>query len=239
MRTTVKNLRALVRATLREDVQKPQASDDDELGQYAFAKDRIDKKLPDEEDTPEEQKLFRNLAGHFNDNDPLGADSTLLMRDLLRKNVYTSVFNEPNPGDVLYRGFSVGEDWVRNHLDLPADRELPSKGSATKQFLLKSHKGPDKASSWTTSRMSAVAFSTQTKGNPISVILHAKASDNPRGFVMGDGGLYNVKKFSTFRAEEEVLALGPIRVSKIEWSSEPPEYSDASFDVDVSDLKGK
>lgn len=219
MRVSEKRLRAIVRSVIVEDSQTPQADKDDVLGQYAFANDRIDKKVPKEKDTAAEYQLYNQLDGHFNTNTPLNAKASSTIKGILDKDVYKNVFNEPDASAVLYRGFSVDEAWIRKHAGFEDWEEVPHEGTNIGHTMIKSHKDEHGSSSWSTDMELARTFSTPTTGKAFAVLVYAKASDNPHGFLMGDGGLYNVKTFTVFKHEEEAVALGPVKAYKFEWTS--------------------
>ncbi len=219
MRLTVGQVRALVCNALNEDA-RPQADEDDPLGKFAFASGRLDGGIPEEDDTPVEKALYKKLAYHFNQNEPLDNDSSALAQSFLKKGIYKPVFNQPLPNTVVYRGLMVDEAWLRQHAGFRPNEKIPKSGARGVTMTLKPHKGDDDSShSWSLSKVVAFNFATSApETDKYAVILHAKAGSNKDRFLSGPDGMYNVDPFNTFEQEEEVTALGAVNVYAITWT---------------------
>lgn len=221
----VKNIEDTISELITTDPKsRSEAPSFEPLEHIAFAKNRRDI-IIDEKDTKLETRLWNVLRAHFGSSTAFEADVARLIKHFLRLGVYEKVFAEPTADDV-YRGMTVptgvfadmyGRDELRDGLS-------SLEGTITKPYTFVPRSGG--SSSWTTSEQTAVNFSMNFDDVAIpslmfSVVLYAKTSENPNGFIEGTlneerEGLANVAGFDEFD-EDEVVGLGSIEVVGIAW----------------------
>lgn len=208
-----RTLRETVRAILREDAP------DAPLGRVAFAGDRTDLPGTDLDEMPEpdtelEWELYGKLMRHFTQSTHIGAATANTIRGFLERGLYTDVFRAPDVPEV-FRGMYIGRDWL---IKAVGPQGASSKGAAQVSFTFEPKGG---GSSWTTDEAVARKFGGFEGGDHreeyVAVLLHARVADHPGQLVVGPEGLYRVGGFAGIPEEREVLALGPIRVHRIEW----------------------
>jgi hypothetical protein len=136
------------------------------------------------------------------------------IKDFIVNSKYSKFFKPPAKQNVVWRGMSVSESWIKRALKLTAKQKLPSVGSETSKFVYKPRKGY--SSSWSLDRTVADNFSKKGDGE-YEVVIHASPEDNPASFLDLASGFYNLKRIEGFKGEREVLGLGWIRSFKIEW----------------------
>ena len=104
---------------------KPEASESDPLGKFAFADQRDD--VPSEENTPVEDKLLNQIThtvtgcGFHEDSITVDNSPVELVNNLIYKNLYNKVFKRFEKD--VYRGIMVTKDWIKNYTGIedPAD----------------------------------------------------------------------------------------------------------------------
>ncbi len=185
------------------------------LDDYAFADDRAGQ-VPPEPDNAEEVKLYTALRKHYVQNIPLTKEYASQIEKIMSKGIYKKIFHEPT-ATWLFRGMGASEKYLRKILKLKEGESIPKSGSKTASFTY-TPRGGVGASSWSVSTGTAENF--KDTDQPYRIIMQASRARNPNKFVEGPGGLYKVKGFSSYADEEESLALGDIKVTKIYWS--PP-----------------
>lgn len=196
------------------DVEE-EAPPDAPLGRYAFPLKR--RGLPPESDTPEEKRLFQALDAHFNDNLKLNRKAATQIEDFLAQGLYPQVFSPPEE-DEVFRGMGVSKQWLAKALGVKVN-DIPRRGSQEVGMTYTPKAGG--VSSWTTSKTVSSKFSDSSdKYNVVSVILHARVSDNPNKFISGPEHLYKLDYIAQFANEKEVIGLGDIVVYKISWKDE-------------------
>lgn len=196
----------------------------DPFGRYAFAGSNLrvgGRAVPYEPDTPRESDAYDALEAHFSQNVTLPKKTVDLLAKLLAAGKYSDILREPK-AKVVYRGVNAGPRWIREMLGLRASDPVPLKGTEEIDYEYESSDG--KAMSWTTSKGTAKDFQevsseeVSDSDKPMySVVLTAAVADNPGTFLSGPGGLYNLKAGAEYSSEDEVLALGAVRVTGITW----------------------
>ena len=196
------------------------------LGRVAFGPERYPPIY--EPNTKEEKALLNALWHHFEGYEMLSAKNAEAIRGMMRKGRYPSVFVPPRV-TTIYRGMTVKLTWLAKALGVsvrdlkrigkttrPGAYELITVGKSEVNFKFVPRKG---AASWSKSHRVARGF-LSSDYDTAQIILHADVAEND-GRLMDASGLYDkVSGFGGFRAEKEVLGLGPIRVHMIEWEIE-------------------
>ena len=197
------------------EAHPPEAPKNAPLNQYAFSPERKYRKglnvsIPYEKNNVYEQQLLDAIRGHYNDSEMLSADNAEKIREFLKNGWYEDVFHEPDQS-IVYRGMKVKAQYIRDAMN---NTEIANEGNEQHAFTFTPFQG---SSSWTTSFNTAKSFaSNSTNWNGYRLILTARVADNFNRFVIGKGGLYDVG-VSDHTGEMEVMGLGPIAVSNIEW----------------------
>lgn len=182
------------------------------LGRIAFAPHRLEKSVPKTEvDTDREHDLYRALERHIDFNTKLTKDDTDFIKSLMKKGYYQNMFKPPEV-ERLYRGMNIPARWLRKILGLGPNDPIRPKGSADVSFRYRPRSG--NATSWTKSKKVSRGFGGI---GMYSVVFTAFTSDNPNSFLDLNGGIYNVDPFHDMAGEKEIIGMGPIRVSKVEW----------------------
>lgn len=193
------------------DKQKTSTTADSPLGKLAFPGARKNKSLPLEPNTNVENELFSDLKQHFEGDVMLSAEKARLVRKFLENGDYDDVFKEPTAKRVS-RGMTVKRNWLETALNNQED--LKNKGSMEKSFTFTPNRG---GSSWTSDSNVAKKFSSDYEGD-YRVILYADVDKNPKRFISGPSGLYNIQGLDIHDHEDESIGLGPIKVSKVSWT---------------------
>lgn len=188
-----------------------QAPPDAPLGQWAFPAQR--KGVPAEPDTAIEKALFLRLQDQFLASVSLPKKEAELLKTFLQNGWYSKVFKEPKE-KIIMRGMAVDKKWLARALK-KSTSELGAGNIFTSQqsFTFKPRQG---SSSWTTSTKVANQFTTMHPG-ACRVIMYAYTAENPGSLLVGKGGLYSVGGLDVNNNESEVLALGPVKVFKLDW----------------------
>ena len=204
-----------LRRIIREAIQG-QAPADAPLGRIAFAEYRKDLPEPREKNTKIESELAIALYRHFNDNVPLNIDFSALLEELLGKGWYSDIINEPGPNTILHRGMlGMTPGWISETTRIPLDQiGLAGEWQGVFHYSPR-HPG---SSSWTDDFNEAKEFAGGSTGR-LSVVINAKAGENPEKFISCEDGLYKVDKFATFAAEREFIGLGTIKCHYLKWWS--------------------
>ena len=185
------------------------APDDADLGQIAFSTRR--EGVPFEPNTKLEDDLYDIIRKHFGGDKTMSAEAAEKIRSYVENNYYGDVFKKPK-ATTLYRGMTVDRDWIQAAVE---QDNIKSPGVLEKSFTFTPFRG---GSPWSTSKDVAERFAgSVVGGRPYSVVLTANVENNPYRFITGPGGMYNVKGFDQHTSEKEVVGLGPIKVSKLEW----------------------
>jgi hypothetical protein len=200
--------------------------DQDPLGKYAFPQGRkLRNSVPYEKNTKLEDELEDAIENHFMASWPFTKDVANKLSELLVKGLYTDILKRPET-NVVYRGMSVSEQWIKRSLELDDD-QVPTMIEIEKRFtfLPKPMMG---SSSWTSDFGVARDFSissiekskylshNSTHGKIThSIVLHAKLSENYNSFLSGEDGLYKLQHAFGFQSEKEILGLNDIKVFKL------------------------
>jgi len=189
---------------------------------YAFAEERGED-VPWEEDNQKEHSLYTALASSFDGGWTLSPDQCTTLKRVLSMGWYSDVFGPPKT-DEVYRGMVVSAAWLKTALKVPEDQDLPGHGHDGKRasFTFKpKFNGLWRGSSSWTSRLDVA----QNFGNEqdllddadFAVVLTASVSANPDSLVSCAGGLYDMPDFDKWSFENEVIALGDVKVSYLQW----------------------
>jgi hypothetical protein len=98
-----------------------------DLGNVQFSPKRRDGAQKDEPNTPEEQKLYRDLIARVDDGENLSQSTSQTILDLLDSRYGqapggSGFFSEPPPNQPLYRGQDFDMEWIKKHVargDIP------------------------------------------------------------------------------------------------------------------------
>jgi hypothetical protein len=209
----------IVNATIEHNKQlrsivKPEAAKDDPFEEFAFADERYDQ-VPSEPDNELEKKLYKALIDHFNNNIALNPENAKQLQRILKSGKYSSLIHGPTQ-DMIYRGMTVPEQWIKTALKLKENDELPILGHMKASFTFKP-RSKFGATSWTTQQETAINFASGDSVEDYQIVMVAEVANNKDKFIMGDDGLYNVHNLDVHADEHEVVALGNIKVTKIVW----------------------
>jgi len=211
MKLSVRQLRHLIREEL-------------DLGDIEFSPERTDGADTSEDNTSYEDYLFKALDNWFTGN-RIPPDLEYDLRSLMSD--YPKFFHEPRV-DEVYRGLAVAATDVARWTKLPPETFIRA-GDAMVDFTAYPRRNSMGGTlvSWTTEYDSAEGFSKgtnidapsrPTRLKPVMLIMHAKVSDNPNTFLDLADIAGRVHAFKSWSYEEEALALGPVKVYKIEWT---------------------
>jgi len=208
-----------------EQGRKPRDDDEPEgpvgshLQKFAFADQRDD--VPDEKNTEFEERLFGSLLSHVAGNDSLSDNQSRTIKRYLEKGWYKNIFTPPSD-DVVMRGMAVTREFLEKIL---RDRNL-KKGMYEVNKVYRPYERL--SSSWTNDKEVAAQFAYDNVNNKVEnadiiIVLYAKPGDNPRKFIsgpenykLGTDGFYSLDRLEDFVSEQEIIGLGPIRISGIE-----------------------
>jgi hypothetical protein len=198
------------------------------LEKYAFAPQRRGK-VPDEPNTKFESDLFRALKSHLEHVSALRPQYVQVVQQFLNNKQYTDIFHEPTQKQV-FRGIAVTSQWLGNAINLDPDEidnvnieiddeGFPDSGSESAKFTFRP-KNEGEGSSWTTDVQTAICFSFDNlkSEKPRGIIMVANVADNKNRFVECENGIYDVEELDVYDTENEVIALGDVKVSKLYWS---------------------
>lgn len=197
-------------ATLEEDHMK---KDDKLYGKTAWPRNTAA-----EPDTEKEKISRAAMKAQTAGNKPLPTDVARELVDLLRSREYPTVIHEPE-AHTIYRGMAVPRAYLARALKRDDfDRE----GETAASFTFEPTKGS--TTSWSLSQDVANNFANDVAAahsldNLWCLVMEARVDDNPDSLMVGPGGFYKVPEFADYQTEEEVLAIGPVRVSRVMWWS--------------------
>ncbi len=201
----------------------PQAPASELLGKYAFPEERKEAEpdIPDEPDTSYETELLDAINSHLGGkNIPLSPEHTDNIKRFMKSKYYKKVFH-PGPDQTYYRGEAATPERLK---ELLGTNLIPETSGVKKvDFVWKPRKGENYGSSWTVDKQVAISFTERetSREKPWKVILVTEQRENfvsciPKGREKGLLGLYRVAK-QGINTEHEVISLGPVKVSSIEW----------------------
>lgn len=204
----------------------PEADKDAPFEEYVFADQRRDE-VPNEQNTPDEDKMFEALTNHFDENTPISVEEAKQIKILLMNGNYENIFHEPDT-TYVYRGMNgIKQEWLQNAVGEERWAKYASKygpGGGNKDlcieegdFVYAPREGG--SSAWSVSETKAVEFAKLGGFDRdwFSVCLIARVAENPNAFVAGPEGLYKVKQFANNDEEKEAIGLGKLKICKIIW----------------------
>ena len=211
MKNNIKKMQQIL-----NDSSKNKSSKDGTLGIYAWPTNRIKDHLPYEKNTDEEELLSSELYAHFQNTktksvsgiDEKGAS---ILKKMLANGEYPDIIREPKT-KIIMRGMAVSDQELRSL----------SGGDYVVQGKTLKYSGifiPKKsASSWTTSKTSAIGFAKENESNAKMhcIVLIAQVSENPGKLLQCDDALYKFDFAESVSDEHEVIALGNIKMYAIE-----------------------
>lgn len=190
-----------------------------DLGSYAFPQSRKNDFLPLEKDTYIEEDIYTDLDSHFNNSTSMGNKESLAIQKFLANNEYHDVFKEPNVKTV-YRGMGVSSTWLKNVLNDQYDDNAYS-GKINKSFVFNPLHNSQGSTSWTSDKNVAEEFamhgSINNLNSDIKIVLIAKTAENRNKFLACKDGLYKLSATQGLEHEKEIVGLGPINISSVEW----------------------
>ena len=153
------------------------------------------------------------------------------LKSFLKSGMYKDVLNEPK-SKTLYRGVRMSfEQLLEMMPSLKKQKDIDTKKSGSVKDVKRiTVNRSGKNSSWSSSRSTAEEFasgmfgivsnsnSLKLKEQNIVVVLSASVEDNPKTFLSGPDGLYDIEDFADdFGNEKESIALGPVKISGVMW----------------------
>jgi hypothetical protein len=235
MRITESQLRRIVRQEILREAQHTQRTNPSagpDWGDVLFSGKRNDGVPTDEPDTSSEFDFWWDLKEYVSDENlgRLAPSVVQKIRDALSSGNYSKLVKAP-PYGTLYRGTNADEAFVSRVTGLSGD-DLPRAGAMDVDFVLNPRGKQGGITSWSSSRRAATGFSgpaLDKQGDPAHaapgkgfwpVLLWAAPVDNPNLFLDLAPIMTYTNNFlwSARRDEREILGLGPIRVTQIEWN---------------------
>lgn len=188
--------------------------DNDKLyGKIAWPRD-----VAAEPDTAPEKISRAAMKAQTSGNKPLPSPVASELVSLLRSREYPEVIHEPE-AHTIYRGMAVPRAYLARAL---RREDFEPEGETAASFTFEPTRGS--TTSWSLSKDVANNFANDvaTAHQNIEMwclVMEAKVDDNPDSLMVGPGGFYKVPEFADYHTEEEVLAIGPVRVSRVMWWS--------------------
>lgn len=196
-----------LRRLIREEYTQVRPGREGPLGRIAFSQKRLDDVPHDEADAPYEKRLYNVLSDYVAINKAISGPDASRIRGLIASGNYSKIFKAPTV-ETVFRGMNVTAAWIA-----AVTKSDKKSGVFRGPAVFVPRLG--EASSWSVSYSAAREF---VEGpNMMGVVLEARVSDNPGAFLDMNGGLYNVDPIVKWSREEEVLGLGKIKVSTVEW----------------------
>jgi hypothetical protein len=158
----------------------PPAPDSAPFERYAWASQR--RGVPTERDNSLEKRIAKLIKRHVEDNIPLPAQHFNLLMDLINQGLYSDILMKPSPDTLLYRGMHVRDSFIET---LGLDPETVEDGDHSLDVVVNPAPPRHKAyvSSWTQNRAVADNFKSTGGNSGFSVVLIARAGDNPDSFL--------------------------------------------------------
>lgn len=203
------------------DVSTVPSENDDgepEWGKFLFAPQRKGE-VPNEPNEREEEIAYLEIEDYIHNNQAMSPKTVANFKKAIRDGSYKKILHEPDV-EYVYRGIKI----TREGLEKLLMGEIPSeKGSAIINRTIWGRGDVEGASSWSISTRIAADFAGFHKKpgttDYYSAVFVAKVKENPNNFMSCPDGVYRLPTFETFVGENEVIALGPIKVYKIHWDS--------------------
>jgi hypothetical protein len=209
-----------------------------DLGDYEFAPDRLDltPQQRAERNTEDEERLYTALRLRLDNYADIDKKTAKELSDLIGSKYGekgSKFFHGPQPNTLLYRGDSVGEDWIKEHMpdgyEIPRvntlpflSKVLPAQGLITlkKPFVFRDRRGwsytPDTTYGW------AISYTNQVH-YPYVVVYIINTNEVPKKSMIDFGhSMYKTAAGKRFQREQEVMNLKPITVKTVQiarWGS--------------------
>lgn len=186
-----------------------------DLGNIQFSPNRVDGVSKNEPNTWDEKRMFSDILQwvEFSNSTPRFAEN---LRQLMTSPKYGNFFSPPKSG-LIYRGMSeIPIKTISGWLKSSGNEDLSKKKSFEMDCNFVLEMQPESSvSSWTYSKKIAENFTDEGPGK--SVVLTARVDQNP-GVLLDLSKIQRaVPDLGPNGDEKEVLALGPVIVSKIRW----------------------
>ncbi len=206
-----------------------------DLGKVVFSPKRKDNVPKDEPNTSVEEDLWSAINQYTLHGHALPPNIIGMLRGLIDQPPYDDFFTSPGVEgvDVVYRGMAVDGKRLARWVGIPEEKlgEYGERDNLSRTFSLPQIgvKGYVKPMSFSKDPDVAHAFSIPTMFSSddqttYSIIMTAKISDNPDVFLdlhamsFKSSGMAIAYGNAKARPEQEVLALGPVKVDMIEWT---------------------
>ena len=201
------------------------SNNDGIFGKWAFPQDRIDAAdLPstasDEKNTSEEDIALIELIDHVKDNKDLSDAAISIIKSAMVSGKYADILKAPRFGANLYRGIAVSDEWLDELLGKSRAKSGKVQKVNASDIVYKSPSGGN-TSSWSASQAVSTDFALRNNAGDKKnlIMLVAMAGMNMGTFLVGMDGFYKLTKIKNYNDEEEILALGPVKVFSMEWKS--------------------
>jgi len=184
-------------------------------GKYAFPGDRKSLSDPIEPHTANEKKSLADIIAHFQDSKGLSKQTANTLLKLKKQGQYTDIVKTPQ-GSEIYRGMGFEIEGYKHFM---SDDEFFDFANSdeynfeiNKNYIFKPHAN---SSSWSLDYKVAEEFAfSNSRG--LGIILIARIMDNANSLFAGKGGFYDIQDIYDVEHEDEVVAIGPIKVHVIE-----------------------
>lgn len=196
------------------------------LDKYAFFDRRKDNKIKaareagiEEEDNPTEDYIFTLLQHHVSDNESLSKREINAIKMLVKDERYSEIFRETKANEIM-RGITVSIETLEKLLGV---RSTTIKmGEKNKIDAIVAGMRGKQNTSWTVDHHQAENFATRDgslsgSSQEIPIIIYANPQDNANTtFVEFRNAIYKIRGLDTYKYEQEVMALGSVRINAIE-----------------------
>jgi len=150
----------------------------------------------------------------------MSPESVAVLRAGLADGSYDDVLKPPAV-QTVYRGMLLSKEeavGLLRGLGVSPDFADELEGDAVVGGTYSPQKNAD---SWTNEPAIAYRFATASvpPGKRMIVILAADVAENSGTFLSGPDGFYNLLSLRSKSDENEVLALGPVRIGRVVWST--------------------
>lgn len=192
-----------------------------DLGNVQFSPIRTDGVSTDEPNTESEERIYRAFRDWLSGG-TIDPDITNELRLLMKSKKYSSFFREPPSGAEVYRGTKMTEEALSKLLNKPVDKNLESDDHDV-NVIVTPRVSKGGVASWSHDMSVAEDFAwgtgKATKRGNYGVVLIAQTDNNP-GVFLDFNHIVNITNGfpKLAKREQEVLAMGPVKVSQIVWT---------------------